>query len=115
MSKLILAAAAAILISTPALAAEVQSDAPTQAVSTQGVNFASRTQVQHFYAKLRGAAQAVCDSGSANPRFSATDASCVRDVMAQAVRSADKPVLTAVYNANEQGVSSTRAFAGNDQ
>jgi hypothetical protein len=32
--------------------------------------------------------------------------------MAQAVKAADKPVLTALYNA---GGDSSRAFAGNDQ
>ncbi len=113
MSKLILAAAAAILIAGPAFAetARAVEDAPAQAVSTKGVDFASREQVKHFYAKLRGAAQAVCDSGSDAARFSATDAACERKVMAEAIKSANKPVLTALYNT--QGDS--RAFAGNDQ
>ena len=115
MTKLFLAASAAILIAGPAFAAEtVRADeaAPTQAVSARGVDFASRDQVKHFYAKLRGAAAAVCDSGSANPRFSQADASCVRDVVAQAVKVANKPVLTAMYNSASD---SNRAFAGNDQ
>ena len=114
MTKLILAASAALLIAGPAFAetARTVQDAPTQAVSTKGVDFANRAQVKHFYVKLRGAIAAVCDSGSANPSFSRTDASCVRDVTAQAVQAANKPVLTALYNA--QG-DSNRAFAGNDQ
>jgi UrcA family protein len=114
MTKLILAASAAILIAGPAFAetARTVQDAPAQAVSAKGVDFASRAQVKHFYAKLRGAAQAVCDSGSANPRFSATDAACQRQVMAEAVKTMDKPVLTALYNA--QG-DANHAFAGNDQ
>jgi UrcA family protein len=113
MSKLFLAASAAILIATPAFAeTRAVEDAPAQAVSTKGVDFASRDQVKHFYAKLRGAAAAVCDSGSVNPRFSATDAACEREVMAQAVKVTNKPVLTALYNA--QG-DANRAFAGNDQ
>ena len=110
MTKLILAASAAILIATPALAAEVQADAPTQAVSARHVDFTNRDQVKRFYAQLRGAAQAVCGAGS----FSTTDAACVRQVMAQAVQSANKPILTAVYDANQPSTSN-RAFAGNDQ
>ena len=114
MSKLLLAAAAGLLIAGPALAETAQPVdlAPTQAVSTRGVDFASRDQVKHFYAKLRGAALAVCDSGSANPRISQADATCVSRVMAEAVKSADKPVLTALYQSRQD---SNRAFAGNDQ
>ena len=114
MTKLLLAAAAGLLIAGPALAetARTVDEAPAQAVSTRGVDFASRDQVQHFYAKLRGAAQAVCDSGSANPRISQADATCVSRVMAEAVKSADKPVLTALYQSRQD---SNRAFAGNDQ
>ena len=114
MNKLLLAASAAILIATPALAANVVADdnVPTQAVSTRNVDFSNAGQVKHFYAKLRGAAAAVCDSGSANPDISRGDAACVRQVMAQAVKVADKPVLTAMYNSAQ---TSNRAFAGNDQ
>jgi len=114
MTKLILAAAAALLIAGPALAetARTVEDAPAQAVSTKGVDFANREQVKHFYAKLRGAIAAVCDSGSVNPAFSRGDDACARQVTAQAVKSMDKPVLTALYNA--QG-DSNHAFAGNDQ
>jgi UrcA family protein len=113
MTKLLLAAAAGLLIVGPALAESAPVDqAPTQAVSTRGVDFASRDQVKHFYAKLRGAAIAVCDSGSANPAFSQGDAQCVNRVMAEAVKAADKPVLTALYQSRQD---SNRAFAGNDQ
>ncbi len=114
MTKLFLAASAAILIASPALAETVRADdsAPTQSVSTRGVDFANKDQVKHFYAKLKGAAAAVCDSGSANPRFSQADASCTREVVAQAVKAANKPVLTAMYNSAQD---SNRAFAGNDQ
>ncbi len=114
MSKLILDAAAALLIASPAFAGAVRAteDAPTQAVSTQGVNFATRADVKHFYARLRGAIAAVCDSGSANPVFSSTDAACAREVTAQAVQAANKPVLTELYNAQ---VDNSRAFACNDQ
>lgn len=108
MTKLILAASAAILIAGPAFAetARVAQDAPTQVVSTQGVDFMHRAEVKRFYAKLRGATQAVCNSGSA------VDASCQREVMAEAIKTTNKPLLTALYDAHGD---SNRAFAGNDQ
>jgi UrcA family protein len=113
MTKLLLATSAALLIAGPALAeTRAVDEAPSQAVSTRSVDFASRDQVKHFYAKLRGAAHAVCDSGSANPRFSQGDADCVSRVMAEAVKAADKPVLTALYQSRQD---SNHAFAGNDQ
>lgn len=108
MSKLILAASAALLIASPAFAetARTVDGAPTQVVSAKGVNFASRADVKQFYGKLRVAVASVCSSGSA------VDATCARDLTNQAVQAANKPVLTALNNA--QGDSS-RAFAGNDQ
>jgi UrcA family protein len=102
MTKLILAASAALLIAAPAFAETAAQDAPVQAVSAKGVNFANREQARRFYVKLQVAAASVCNA----------DASCAREVMAQAVKAADKPVLTALYNA---GGDSSRAFAGNDQ
>jgi UrcA family protein len=108
MTKLLLAASAALILAGPAFAQTAADQAPTQAVSTRGVDFANKAEVRHFYAKLRGAAQAVCSSGSVN----ATDATCVRQVMASAVQVANKPVLTAMYD-NAQ--DNSRAFAGNDQ
>jgi UrcA family protein len=68
--------------------------------------------VRQFYVKLHAAAQAVCDAGSPVPRAFAVDARCVRRVVADAVKAADKPVLTALYNTTGD---SNRAFAGNDQ
>jgi UrcA family protein len=108
MTKLLLAASAALILAGPAFAQTAADQAPTQAVSTRGVNFADKAEVGHFYAKLRGAAQTVCNAGSIN----SSDASCVRQVMASAVKVANKPVLTALYN-NAQ--DNSRAFAGNDQ
>jgi UrcA family protein len=114
MNKLILAASAALLIASPALAegARNSDDAPSLAVSAKGVDFANREQVQRFYAKLRGAIARVCDSGSASPELARGDAACARQVTAQAVKAMDKPVLTALYNT--QG-DNNRALAGNDQ
>jgi UrcA family protein len=114
MTKLLLSAFAMLSIAGPALADGVRAtdEAPTKALSTRGVDFNNRDEVRHFYARLRGAAQAVCDSGSANPRFSQTDARCVSQVMAAAVKATDKPVLTALYQSAQDN---NRALAGNDQ
>jgi UrcA family protein len=112
MTKLLLAAGAVVLIAAPACAAETQAGAPTRAVSARGVDFANGAQVRQFYNKLHGAAVAVCDAGSPVPRAFAMDARCVRQVVADAVKAADKPMLTALYNST---ADSGHAFAGNDQ
>jgi UrcA family protein len=112
MTKFLLAAGAAVLIAGPAFAADTQADAPAKTVSTRGVDFSNQGQARQFYAKLHAAAQAVCDAGSPVPRAYAVDAGCVRQVVADAVKAADKPVLTALYNSS---ADSNRAFAGNDQ
>lgn len=112
MTKLLLAATAAILIAAPAFAETVQDDAHTQAVSTRSVDFSNKAQVKHFYVKLQGAAAAVCDPGSVMTSLSPADARCVRQVMSEAVKTVNKPVLTAMYNSAQDA---NRAFAGNDQ
>jgi len=112
MTKLLLVATAAVLIAGPVLAAEAQGEAPVRAVSTRGVDFSNQQQVRQFYNRLHVAAQAVCDAGSPVPRAFAVDQSCVRQVVANAVKTADKPVLTALYNSS---ADANHAFAGNDQ
>jgi UrcA family protein len=112
MAKLLLAAGAAVLIAGPVLAAETPADAPARAVSTRGVDFSNQAQVRQFYNRLHAAAQAVCDPGSRVPRPYAVDIGCVHRTVADAVRAADKPVLTALYKSS---ADSDHAFAGNDQ
>jgi UrcA family protein len=116
MTKLLLAAGAVVLIAAPALAAETQpatqAEAPARAVSTRGVDFSNGEQVRQFYFRLNVAARQVCDAGSPVPRSFAMDRRCVRQVVADAVKAADKPMLTALYNS---AGDSNRAFAGNDQ
>jgi UrcA family protein len=112
MTKLLFAATAAVLIAGPALAAETQPETPTRAISARGVDFSDQQQVRQFYNRLHVAAQAVCDAGSPVPRAFAVDASCVRQVVADAVKAADKPVLTALYNSS---ADTNHAFAGNNQ
>ena len=113
MTKLILAASAALLIAGPALADTVRAadGAPTLAVSTKGVDFSNPAQVKQFYAKLRGAIASVCDAGS-NANFARENAACASAVTAQAIKAADKPMLTALYNTRGDN---NHAFAGNDQ
>ena len=110
MTKLLLAATAAILIAGPAFAAEAQGDVAVKVVSARGVEFSSQEQTRQFYVKLHAAARAVCDGGSR--MSSAVDAGCVREVVARAVKVADKPVLTAMFNRSDDA---NHAFAGNDQ
>jgi UrcA family protein len=112
MTKLLLAATVAVLIAGPAFAAETQGEAPIRAISARGVDFSNQQQVRQFYNRLHVAAQAVCDAGSPVPRAFAIDAGCVRQVVANAVKAADKPVLTAFYNSS---ADANHAFAGNDQ
>jgi len=112
MTKLLLAVSAAVLISVPAIAAETQTDAPVKVVSTRGVDFSNQAQVRQFYVKLHTAAQTACDAGSPVPRAYAVDAGCVRQVVASAVKVADKPILTALFNSSGDA---NHAFAGNEQ
>ena len=109
MSKMILAAVAALALAAPAMAQTIDA-APTQTLATSSVNFSDPAAVKQFYGKLYQAAATVCDSGSAMPRAAQTDISCMRDVMAQAVRAANKPVLTATYDSANHG--SAPVYAG---
>jgi UrcA family protein len=102
MSKLLLAATAALLLAGPALA-QAQEAAPTQTVSTRGVNFNDAAQVSHFYTQLWRTAYSVCDSNSANPVIGQADLSCVHRAMAQAVKSIDAPRLTAMLDRSMGG------------
>jgi UrcA family protein len=97
MSKLLLAATAALLLAGPALA-QAQEAAPSQVVSTRGVDFSDAKQVHNFYNKLWRTAYAVCDSNSVNPRIAQADLACVNHVLAQAVQKVDAPSLTAMLD-----------------
>jgi UrcA family protein len=56
--------------------------------------------VQGFDTQLRHAAEAVCDSDSADPVVTQKDRGCVQQIMVQALTKMDRPVLTAMYRAN---------------
>jgi UrcA family protein len=109
MSKLVLAAAAALVLAGPVLAAQPAAveEAPTQVVSAKGVNFNDPVQVRHFYARLQGAARAVCGGTAAN-----ADMSCVRRNVQEAVKAVDAPKLTAMLDATYgPGAERSTAFA----
>jgi UrcA family protein len=99
MTKLLLAAAAALAIASPALAHADDAATPIQAriVSAQDVNFSDPASADHFYVKLWQAALDVCFVGAGITRPSEVDQSCVRTAMAQAVESVNRPLLTAAY------------------
>ncbi len=106
MSKLILAAAAALALAGPAfaqtaagrIAGQAQSNEATQSkfVSARGVDFNDHAQVSALYTRLWSTAHAVCDSGSA-PRMAYADIGCARRALAEAVKTLDRPALTAMY------------------
>jgi UrcA family protein len=83
------------------------------AVSKAGVDFSDRRQVGGLYARLKRAADKACSVESADRHAAAPDAACVDQALAGAVRAADKPLLTALYEADPS--VSNRALAGNDQ
>lgn len=102
MSKLLLAAAAALLLAGPVLA-QAEEVAPSKVISTRGVDFSDAKQAHAFYNKLWRTAYAVCDSNAANPRIIQADRTCVNHVMAQAVQKVDAPSLTAMLDRSMGG------------
>jgi len=99
MKMMMFAAAALALSAAPALAVEAPA-APAVKVSTAGVDFRDPAAVKDLYARLRVSARDVCDSNSASPRVTQRDKLCVEQAVANAVRAADRPLLTALYDTN---------------
>ena len=88
--------AALVAVAAPALAADT-ADLRVKPVSTSGVDFHNRDAVRALYARLQGAAEAVCDTSRERGRVSAEDRACVEKALAKAVQSVDRPMLTALY------------------
>ncbi len=110
MSKLIFAAAAlAALLDGQAVAA----DSHTVAVPTAGVNFNSQAEAQAFYVRVQNAAVRACQTDSTNRYVAQADRGCVEAAVASAVRSADRPLLTAAYQGAPS--ASATAMATNEQ
>lgn len=107
MSKIILAAAAVATL----FAGSAMAETKTAAVSTRNVNFADRAAVNALYSRVEFAAQSVCSYNSKNRYVAAPDRACVEAALANAVNRANRPQLTAAYQA--RGAAS--AMATNDQ
>jgi UrcA family protein len=99
MSKIIAAIAAIAVagLSQQALAQDAKA-APSRVVSIANVNFDSEAQVGALYNKIWRIADRLCDSNSTDPRMVQADRACTQSAIADAVRAADKPMLTAMYN-----------------
>jgi UrcA family protein len=105
---------AALTAPAPAMAAAADGDqVRTVTVSKKGVDLADAGQARKLYARLKRAANAACSIESADPTYARPDAHCVAEALGRAVRSADKPLLTAAYQSD--AASSNHALAGNDQ
>ncbi len=108
MSKILFAAAAAATLFAGAAIAETK----TAAVATGNVNFNSRAEVNQLFTQVELAAQSVCRFDSKNKYVAQPDRACVDRAVAQAVASANRPNLTAAYQARG---GATSAMATNEQ
>jgi UrcA family protein len=108
MSKILLAAAAVATL----LAGQALAETKTAAVPTGNVNFNSRADVNALYTRVELAAQSVCSYDSKNKYVAQPDRACVDQAVAKAVASANRPTLTAAYQARG---GAANAMATNDQ
>jgi UrcA family protein len=108
MSKILLAAAAVATL----FAGSAMAETKTTAVPTGNVNFNSRAEVNALFTRVELAAQSVCRTDSKNKYVAQPDRACVEQAVAHAVASANRPTLTAAYQARG-GASS--AMATNEQ
>jgi UrcA family protein len=116
-SLLLAVAAAAAAISAPAMAYQLKTDAGGDQVRVERmplsrVDFNDPHQAKAFYAKVKRAAVEVCTIPSISSSISRTDAACVAQAVADAVKTADRPLLTAAYGSD---LAAGHALAGNDQ
>ena len=104
MKKILFAVAVLAIAgaSTAAWAGSEAVDPPSQTVTTAGVDFRDRTAVDGVYRQMTRTAEAVCDSYAANSRVTAADRDCASKALANAVRRANQPVLTAVYESERR-------------
>jgi UrcA family protein len=95
MLKTALIAAGLLALTSPALAAN--HDSSTQAaVAVGNVDFNNNAAVRDVYSRLKEAATNVCSTYIASARITDVDTVCVERALADAVRSADRPQLTAM-------------------
>jgi len=119
MSKsLLLALAASAVLAAPAMAYQLKSQVDgdqvrVQHMSLTKVDFNDPRQAKAFYRQVKRAAVDVCTIPSISSSISRPDAECVSRAVADAVKAASRPLLTAAYDSDL--TSSNRALAGNDQ
>jgi UrcA family protein len=90
LAAAVLAFACPAIASSPPLPME-------RTISVTGVDFTDPASVRLVYARLQAAASAVCDGYRANSRVSQRDIACADRVLAAAVRTLDRPVVSALY------------------
>lgn len=115
MNKALFAATAALMIGgfvSPVLAA--QPAGADQNISIRGVNFNNPANVDGFYVRLAKAAATACDSYAATGRVSVADRLCADRAVAQAVKTLNRPVLTAMHESRSFN-QPVRQLAGQDQ
>lgn len=108
MSKILLAAATVATL----FAGSAMAETKTTAVPTGNVNFNSRGDVNALFTQVELAAQSVCRYDSKNRYVAQPDRACVDRAVAQAVASANRPTLTAAYQARG---GAANAMATNEQ
>jgi len=97
MSKILVSALAIACVAGLATAASAET-APTRSISFGQVDMNDTVAVNSLYARIKGAAQAVCVSHSPIRSVAAKDAACYTRAVETAVRQVNAPALTAVYN-----------------
>jgi UrcA family protein len=93
----ILASALALACAAGLATAAAAETAPTRSVSLTKIDMNNTVAVNSLYARIKGAARAVCDSHSPLKEIAAKDAACYAQAVDQAVRQINAPTLTAVY------------------
>jgi UrcA family protein len=101
----------ALALTTAALspvAATAGSAVPARSVSIASVDFRDPAALQAFYSRLKIASIDVCDSNSANPVISQRDRLCRQKALDVAVRSINRPTLTALHQAEAAYAQASR-------
>jgi UrcA family protein len=110
MLKTALIAAGLLALTSPALAANHNSS--QAAVSVANVDFSNNGAVRDVYSRLKDAATSVCSTYIESARVTDVDAVCVQRALADAVRAADRPQLTAMINNDSDSRFAARRMQG---
>ena len=110
MLKTALVAAGLLALASPVLAAN---NNPSQAaVAVGNVDFNNNAAVRDVYARLKVAATNVCTTYIESARVNDVDTVCVERALADAVRAADRPQLTAMINNDSDSRFAARRMQG---